>query len=122
MDMREYDLVDQDYSIQEKALRAAGCDLIRAEKVSGSSLNLRAELDLLLEFLPAGDTLMVTRVDKLVRSIRDLQDIVYSLKEKKAPLKATEQSIDTKSASGKAFLDMLGVFAESETNLRRDGN
>ena len=50
----------------------------------------------------------------------DLQDIVRSLKAKGAALRATEQPIDTATAAGKAFLDMLGVFAEFETNLRRE--
>ena len=63
---------------------------------------------------------MVTRVDRLARSIKDLQDIVYLLKDRRVTLRATEQPIDTQSASGKAFLDMLGVFAEFETNLRRE--
>ena len=63
---------------------------------------------------------MVTRVDRLARSIRDLQDIVHELRERGVTLKATEQPIDTRTASGKAFLDMLGVFAEFETNLRRE--
>ena len=66
------------------------------------------------------DTLVVTRIDRLARSIKDLQDIVYALKERGVTLKATEQPIDTRSAAGKAFLDMLGVFAEFETNLRRE--
>src|SRR4051812_26474363 len=65
-----------------------------------------------------GDTLMVTRIDRLARSIGDLQDIVRALKAKGVALKATEQPIDTSTATGKAFLDMLGVFAEFETNLR----
>lgn len=112
--------IDQSYELQEKALRAAGCQIIRAEKASGTSRNSRAELELLLEFLQKGDTLMVTRVDRLARSIKDLQDIVYRLKEKNVTLKTTEQPIDTHSAAGKAFLDMLGVFAEFETNLRRE--
>ncbi|WP_142838292.1 recombinase family protein, partial [Klebsiella pneumoniae] len=73
-----------------------------------------------LEFLRPGDTLMVTRVDRLARSIRDLQDIVYSLNQRGITLRATEQPVDTMSAAGKAFLDMLGVFAEFETNLRRE--
>jgi DNA invertase Pin-like site-specific DNA recombinase len=63
---------------------------------------------------------MVTRVDRLARSIGDLQDIVRALKAKGAALKATEQPIDTSTAAGKCFLDMLGVFAEFETNLRRE--
>ena len=80
----------------------------------------RTELALLLEFLRRGDTLVVTRVDRLARSIKDLQDIVYLLKERGVTLRATEQPINTQSATGKAFLDMLGVFAEFETNLRRE--
>lgn len=111
---------DQDYSLQEQALKQAGCDVIRAEKASGTTRNGRTELNLLLEFLRPGDTLVVTRVDRLARSIKDLQDIVYTLKEQGVTLKATEQPIDTRSAAGKAFLDMLGVFAEFETNLRRE--
>ena len=63
---------------------------------------------------------MVTRIDRLARSIGDLQDIVRAVKAKGASLKATEQPIDTTSAAGKAFFDMLGVFAEFETNLRKE--
>jgi DNA invertase Pin-like site-specific DNA recombinase len=66
------------------------------------------------------DVLMVTRIDRLARSIGDLQDIVRAVKAKGASLKATEQPIDTSTAAGKAFLDMLGVFAEFETNLRKE--
>src|SRR5882672_8076074 len=111
---------DQDLSIQQAALRAAGCDVIRAEKRSGTSTNGRDELRTVLEFLRRGDVLMVTRIDRLARSIGDLQDIVRAVKTKGASLKATEQPIDTSTAAGKAFLDMLGVFAEFETNLRRE--
>lgn len=111
---------DQDYTLQEQALRAAGCEVIRAEKVTGTSRTDRTELQVLLDFLRSGDTLVVTRIDRLARSIKDLQDIVFTLKEQGVTLKATEQPIDTRSASGKAFLDMLGVFAEFETNLRRE--
>jgi DNA invertase Pin-like site-specific DNA recombinase len=64
--------------------------------------------------------LLVTRVDRLARSIGDLQDIVRTLKAKGASLRATQQPIDTSTAAGKCFLDMLGVFAEFETNLRRE--
>jgi hypothetical protein len=64
--------------------------------------------------------LVVTRIDHLARSIGDLQDIVRTLKAKGVTLRATEQPIDTSTAAGKAFLDMLGMFAEFETNLRRE--
>jgi DNA invertase Pin-like site-specific DNA recombinase len=73
-----------------------------------------------MQFLQAGDTLLVTRIDRLARSMRDLQNIVHELREKGVHLKATEQPVDTGSAAGKAFLDMLGVFAEFETNLRHE--
>ena len=58
--------------------------------------------------------------DRLARSIGDLQDIVRAVRAKGASLKATEQPIDTATAARKCFLDMLGVFAEFETNLRRE--
>ena len=112
--------IDQDLALQKQALKAAGCEVIRAEKASGSSRAGREELERLLDFLQEGDVLMVTRIDRLARSIADLQDIVRHLKVKKVSLKATEQPIDTSTAAGKAFLDMLGVFAEFETNLRRE--
>jgi DNA invertase Pin-like site-specific DNA recombinase len=89
----------------------AGCDVIRAETASGAHRTGRAELATLLRFLRSGDTLIVTRIDRLARSIKDLQDIVYELKARGVALKATEQPIDTRSAAGKAFHDMLGVFA-----------
>lgn len=111
---------DQDLDIQRAALTLAGCAVIRAEKVSGTSTGGRAELATLLEFIREGDVLVVTRIDRLARSMGDLQDIVRALKAKGATLKATEQPIDTSTAAGKAFLDMLGVFAEFETNLRRE--
>jgi DNA invertase Pin-like site-specific DNA recombinase len=62
---------------------------------------------------------MVTRIDRPARSIGDLQDIVRTVKARGASLKATEQPIDTGTAAGKCFLDMLGVF-EFETSLRRE--
>jgi DNA invertase Pin-like site-specific DNA recombinase len=111
---------DQDLAIQEAALRAAGCTVIRAEKVSGTSLAGRTELETLLAFMRPGDTLVVTRIDRLARSLRDLQNLVHELRERGVHLRATEQPIDTSTAAGKAFLDMLGVFAEFETNLRRE--
>lgn len=111
---------EQDLRIQQAALRAAGCQTIRSEKKSGAERGSRTELQILLDFLREGDTLVVTRIDRLARSMKDLQDIVHELKGRGIALKATEQPIDTATAAGKAFLDMLGVFAEFETNLRRE--
>jgi DNA invertase Pin-like site-specific DNA recombinase len=111
---------DQDLSLQTETLKDAGCTVIRAEKRSGTTTLGRQELRTLLDFLHPGDTLVVTRLDRLARSMGDLQDIMRELKAKGASLRATEQPIDTSTSAGKAFLDMLGVFAEFETNLRRE--
>lgn len=111
---------DQDLALQRDALTDAGCTVIRAEKVTGTKLGGRDELRTLLDFIRAGDVLMVTRIDRLARSIADLASIVRELESKGAALKATEQPIDTSTAAGKAFLGMLGVFAEFETNIRKE--
>ncbi|MDA9185706.1 recombinase family protein [Planktomarina sp.] len=110
----------QDLEVQIDALTAAGCETIRQEKVSGTSIQGRDELNTLLEFMRDGDELVITRIDRLARSIRDLQNIVYDLDKKGVTLSATQQPIDTKTSVGKCFLDMLGVFAEFETNLRKE--
>jgi DNA invertase Pin-like site-specific DNA recombinase len=120
IDYARVSTIDQDLSIQKAALKAAGCDVIRAEKRSGTTTSGREELRIVLDFLSVGDMLTVTRIDRLARSIGDLQDIVRTVKSRGASLKATEQPIDTSTAAGKCFLDMLGVFAEFETNLRRE--
>ena len=110
----------QDLTIQVEALTNAGCETIRQEKISGTSVQGRDELNTLLDFLRKGDELVVTRVDRLARSIRDLQNIVYDLDKKGVVLSATEQPIQTNTSAGKCFLDMLGVFGEFETNLRKE--
>src|SRR5215211_8342804 len=111
---------DQDLTTQLERLKAVGCEIIRSEKITGTTRQGRTELASIIEFLRRGDELVVTRVDRLARSIGDLQDIVRELRVKGAFLKAADQPIDTTTAAGKAFLDMLAVFAEFETNLRRE--
>ncbi len=112
--------IEQNLDAQIAALEAAGCGMVRTEQKSGTSLKARPELNNILEFIHKGETLVVTRIDRLARSLSDLQTIVTRLKEKGAHLAATEQPVDTSTATGKAFFDMLGVFAEFETNLRRE--
>jgi DNA invertase Pin-like site-specific DNA recombinase len=111
---------DQDCTIQVEALRAAGCTTVRAEKKSGTTLEGRHELATIIDFLREGDTLMVTRIDRLARSVKDLEELMATVKGRGAFLKATEQPIDTSSPAGTAFLQMLGVFAQFETALRRE--
>lgn len=112
--------IDQNLDAQVEALTAAGCGMVRQEQRSGVTLEGRSELKTILDFIHPGETLVVTRIDRLARSMRDLQIIVTRLKEKGAHLAATEQPVDTSTAAGKAFFDMLGVFAEFETNLRQE--
>jgi DNA invertase Pin-like site-specific DNA recombinase len=111
---------DQDLTTQVERLTAAGCTIVREEKASGTSRAGRKELETLLAFLRAGDVLMVTKIDRLARSVGDLQEIVKTIRARGGELKATDQPINTATAAGKCFLDMLGVFAEFETNLRRE--
>ena len=111
---------DQNTALQVAALTAAGCGVIRQENASGTTTDGRTELAAVLAFLQAGDVLVVTRIDRLARSIGDLQTIVKAIRTKGASLECTEQPVDTSTAAGKAFLDMLGVFAEFETNLRKE--
>lgn len=112
--------VEQNLDAQIAALKAVGCGMVRTEQKSGASLDGRPELQTILDFIHQGETLVVTRIDRLARSLSDLQIIVTRLKSKGAHLVATEQPVDTSTAAGKAFFDMLGVFAEFETNLRRE--
>lgn len=111
---------DQDCTIQEEALKDAGCSVIRSEKRSGTTAAGREELETVLSFLRPGDTLVVTRIDRLARSVADLEKIVGRLQERGAHLRATTQPIDTSTPAGMAFLQMLGVFAQFETAIRRE--
>ncbi|KZY34791.1 DNA invertase [Oleiphilus sp. HI0043] len=112
--------IDQDLTLQKQSLTAAGCDKIFSEKQSATKTGGRKQLEACLDYLREGDILIVTRIDRLSRSLRDLQNLVHDLSENGIFLKTVEQPIDTSSAAGKAFFDMLGVFAEFETNLRRE--
>ncbi|WP_342627834.1 recombinase family protein [Nguyenibacter vanlangensis] len=111
---------DQSTEIQEKALRDAGAELVRSERVSATSRAGRTELETLLAFMRAGDILLVTRIDRLARSVHDLTSIVAELEKKGSFLRATEQPVDTSSPAGRAFLQMMGVFAELETAIRAE--
>lgn len=111
---------DQDLTIQIEALEKVGCSVIRQEKASATSMQGRDELTTLLQFLRKGDTLVVTRICRLARSMKDLADVVDLLQKKGVNLSAIEQPVDTSTSAGKAFLSMLGVFAQFENDLRRE--
>ena len=112
--------VDQDLAIQKAALENDGCAIIFEEKISGTKRDGRDQLLLTLKVLSEGDTLVVTRLDRLGRSLRDLANIAHEMEGKKTALRVLEQSVDTSTSAGKAFFGMLAVFAQFETDVRRD--
>ena len=112
--------VGQNLESQLIALKEYGCEKIFQEKVSGTSTKGREQLKEMLNFVRESDEVVFTRTDRVARSVLDLQLIVKELSEKGVSLTATEQPISTKDATSKCFLDMLSVFAEFETNLRKE--
>jgi DNA invertase Pin-like site-specific DNA recombinase len=105
---------------QERRLAEAGCDLVRAEKESGKSAAARPELQTVLAFLRPGDALVVTRLDRLARSVRDLCEISARLDAAGASLVVLDQSVDTTTPAGKMFFHVLGAVAEFERELTRE--
>ena len=105
---------------QIDALRAAGCEIIRGEMRSGTSTEGRTGLRTLIEFARAGDMIVVTRIDRLARSVADLAATVPELEQKNVSLRATEQPIDTSTAPGRCFPQMLRVFAEFGAAIRKE--
>ena len=112
--------VGQNLESQLVALKEYGCEKIFQEKVSGTSTKGREQLTQCLEFVRESDEFVVTRIDRCSRSVLDLQLIVRELEGKGVTFAATEQSIDTKTPEGKCFLNMLSVFSEFETSIRRE--
>ena len=102
------------------ALQRAGCTVIREEKASATSTAGRTELAIVLAFLQRGDTLCVTRIDRLGQVDEGSPRHCPRPARQGHRVQCTEQPVDTSTAAGKCFLDMLGVFAEFETNLRRE--
>jgi DNA invertase Pin-like site-specific DNA recombinase len=111
----------QSLEVQVEQLRAAGCTKIFEEKISGTSQHGRAQLTLALDYVRDGDDFLVTRLDRLARSMTDLREIVDRLIAKKVEFKAIQQgAIDTSSSGGRLMLNMLAAVAEFETDLRRE--
>jgi len=113
--------VGQSLDIQQDALVAAGCEKVFAEKMSGTSIDGRDALADALDFVREGDTLIVTRLDRLARSVGDLFKIVERLTEKKVAFRCLQQSgVDTDTSTGRLTLAILGAVAAFETDIRRE--
>lgn len=110
---------DQNLNLQKDALKKFECSKIFSDVVSGSK-NERAGLNEALAFLREGDSLVVWKLDRLGRSLRDLINIVQGLDERKISFVCTTQNIDTRTPSGKLFFHIFGALAEYEREIIRE--
>lgn len=104
---------DQNLDAQTDALRAAGAERIFADKTSGSLRN-RPELDRLLDQLRASDVIVVTKYDRLARSLRDLLDIVEAIKERGGGFRSLAEDIDTTTSAGRLVFHVFASIAQFE--------
>ena len=112
---------DQDPTMQVEAIRKKyPAAVMYEEKASATSRDARPVLELILKTLRQDDKLVVWKLDRLARNTLDLLQIKNEIAEKGAGLVVLDLDIDTSTASGECFLQMLAVFAEFETNLRRE--
>lgn len=111
---------DQDLDIQNEQLKAAGCEIIRFETGSGASRKGRSELGTIMQFLHAGDELVVLRLDRLGRSTRDVLNLVHELDEKGASLRILEPEVTTAGSMGRMVITILGMVADMELRFIKD--
>ncbi len=110
---------DQNLDLQKDALEKAGCEKIYVDEISGTVAK-REGLEKAKEILRKGDVLVVWRLDRLGRSIRDLIDWVTRLEEEGIGFKSLQESIDTTTSSGKLVFHIFAALAEFERNLIRE--
>lgn len=100
---------------QRRDLTEAGCAKVFEEQVS--SVAPRRELDALLDFIREGDVVVVTKLDRLARSMRDLLEIVGRIEDKRASLRILAMNLDTATSTGKLMLNVLGSVAQFEREM-----
>ncbi len=110
----------QSLEIQSEQLVGAGCTKIFREKRTGTTTSGREELQRALDYVREGDVFIVCRLDRLARSLSDLQQIIDKLNAKEVGFRVLQQAIDTTRAEGRLLLHLLGAFAEFETDLRKE--
>lgn len=107
---------EQNLDLQLEALTKAGCEKIFDDKISGSRTE-RPGLNKLLEMLREGDTLVVWKLDRLGRSVKNLVDLVGELHKKGVQFRSLTDSIDTGTSSGRFFFHVMASLAEMEREL-----
>ena len=112
--------VGQSLDVQLDVLQDYGVDVVYSEKQTATSTNGRYELKRCLDYVREGDTLVITKLDRLARSTFDLTNIAKQLEDKNVDLVVIEQAIDTSTATGQLLFGMLGVIAEFETEIRKE--
>jgi DNA invertase Pin-like site-specific DNA recombinase len=110
---------EQDTTAQTSALKTAGCERIFREKATGGRWN-RPELHRLLDHLRKGDVLVVWKLDRLSRSLRDVLTIMERIQEEKAGFRSLTEAIDTTTPAGRMMMQMIGSFAEFERAMLRE--
>ena len=110
----------QNLTSQIEALEKAGCDKIFQEKKSGTKSYNRPELQNALDFVRNGDTLIVTRLDRCSRNVKDLHQIIETLNSKSVGFLCTEQEIDTTTSAGRLMIGLLSIVSAFETDLRAE--
>ncbi|MCT3918032.1 recombinase family protein [Elizabethkingia anophelis] len=110
---------DQNFELQEDALKNSGCELIFKEKVSGAKAD-RPELERLIEHLRKGDIVVVYKLDRLGRSLKHLLELVDLFNQKEVGLQSISDSIDTTTPQGRLFFNISASFAEFEKDLIRE--
>ena len=110
---------EQNLDLQKDALQKAGCEKIFVDELSGAKAT-RPGLQDAMDQLREGDVLVVWRLDRLGRSLRDLLDLVAKLEERKVGFRSIQESMDTSSSGGKLIFHVFGALAEFERNLIRD--
>ncbi|MGH2537222.1 MAG: recombinase family protein [Candidatus Promineifilaceae bacterium] len=110
---------DQDLALQTDALKGAGCEQIYQDKASGAQAE-RPGLQRALGYLRKGDALVVWRLDRLGRSLKDLIETVNLLEERGIGLQSLTEAIDTTTSGGRLIFHIFGALAEFERNLIRE--
>ncbi|SPK73203.1 Resolvase domain protein [Cupriavidus taiwanensis] len=111
---------EQEFHSQIDALRTAGVDFLFSEKKSGGSTNKRPELELMLSRLRPGDTVVVYKLDRIARSLKDLLIIIERIEAAGAEFRSLTEHLDTRSPAGKMIFQIIGAFAEFERELIRE--